>query len=100
MSYDAEPSPPFPSPQHNTQAIRQLTVSPPQPLAVSPQKPIVPVNLLAKVHDTARALEISERTLWGLTKRGEIPCVRIGRTVRYDPKDLADFIARKKRGGQ
>ena len=52
-----------------------------------------------KKRQTASSLQISERTLWELTKRGEIPCVRIGRAVRYDPKDLADFIARKKRSG-
>jgi hypothetical protein len=47
--------------------------------------------------NAARALAVSERTLWGLTyPRGPIRAVRIGRAVRYDPADLADFIAGQK----
>lgn len=51
--------------------------------------------LLLDAHDTARALSISERTLWGLTNRGEVPFVRIGRRVLYDPQALRAWI-----GGQ
>jgi excisionase family DNA binding protein len=42
--------------------------------------------------EAARCLAISERLLWSLTKRGELPCVRIGRAVRYDPADLRAWI--------
>ena len=55
-----------------------------------------PETLLLKPVDAARILAISPRTLWGLTDRGEIPCVRIGRSVRYDRHDLAAWIAKKK----
>lgn len=44
----------------------------------------------------AAYLAIGERTLWSLSNRGEIASVRIGRAVRYDPSDLAAFIARQK----
>ncbi|MHC4563395.1 MAG: helix-turn-helix domain-containing protein, partial [Planctomycetota bacterium] len=43
---------------------------------------------------------LSERTLWGLTKRGNIRCVRVGRRVLYDPADLRAFIEDRKRGSQ
>jgi len=54
---------------------------------------------LWKNREAARFLAISERTLWSLTQRGEIPCVRIGRAVRYDPADLREWIAARKRAG-
>jgi excisionase family DNA binding protein len=28
-------------------------------------------------------LSVSERTLWGLTKAGKVPFVRLGKAVRY-----------------
>lgn len=40
----------------------------------------------------AEALGISERTLWDLTApRGPIPCVRIGKAVRYRVAALEEF---------
>jgi excisionase family DNA binding protein len=47
---------------------------------------------LLTIREAAAALSISERTLWGLTKGGAVRCVRIGRAVRYDPRDLQDYI--------
>ena len=55
-----------------------------------------PQTLLLKPVDAATTLSISPRTLWALTDRGQIPCIRIGRAVRYDPRDLTAWIARKK----
>lgn len=40
----------------------------------------------------AAALAISPRKLWSLTASGDVPCVRIGRSVRYDAADLAEFV--------
>ena len=43
--------------------------------------------------DAARALSMSEKGLWNLTKpRGPIPAAKIGRLVRYDVKDLQAFL--------
>ena len=58
--------------------------------------PPSPKTLLLKSVDAARILSISPRLLWTLTKRGEIPCIRIGRAVRYDPRDLTTWIDNKK----
>jgi excisionase family DNA binding protein len=52
--------------------------------------------LLLTPPEAARALAISPRTLWGMTQSGEIPCVRIGRSVRYDPADLRAWISAQK----
>lgn len=50
--------------------------------------------------EAAEALAISPRTLWELTKRREIPCVRIGRSVRYAPPELKAWINRQKGGAR
>ena len=55
-----------------------------------------PEPLLLDARDAAKALAISPRTLWSLTNSGEIPCVRIRRSVRYDPADLRAWIAGQK----
>jgi excisionase family DNA binding protein len=52
--------------------------------------------LLLTAPEAAKALAISPRTLWSLTQRGDIPCVRIGRSVRYDLEDLRAWIASRK----
>jgi len=49
--------------------------------------------------ETARRLGICERTLWEISApRGDLPCVRINRSVRYDPADVAAFIEASKGG--
>jgi excisionase family DNA binding protein len=52
--------------------------------------------LLVTAAEAAKALAISPRKLWALTQSGEIPCVRIGRAVRYDPTDLRTWIEARK----
>ena len=52
---------------------------------------------LLKVDEAAKLLSISARKLWELTNCGEIPRVRIGRAVRYDPRALEAWIAKQKR---
>ncbi|QDT72225.1 helix-turn-helix domain-containing protein [Lacipirellula limnantheis] len=48
-------------------------------------------QLLTPKH-AAERLAISPRKLWSLTASGDVPCVRIGRSVRYDAADLAEFV--------
>lgn len=52
--------------------------------------------LLINTRDAARALSISTRKLWELTNCREIPSVRIGRRVLYDPSDLRAWIDKQK----
>lgn len=52
--------------------------------------------LLLTEREAAKALAVSPRKLWDLRMNGEIPCVRFGRSVRYDPADLQAWISRTK----
>ena len=71
---------------------------------LTPRGPNVP-RLLFKSREAAEALGISERTLWELTARGEIPVIRIpgrgkeARSLRYDVDDLRAWIDRQKAAG-
>jgi len=53
-------------------------------------------RLLLTPSEAAAALRISPRLLWSKTKLGEIPCIKIGKCVRYDPQALAEMIANMK----
>jgi hypothetical protein len=57
------------------------------------------VKLLLTPRQAAAALQLSERTLWELARRGEIKRLKINSSVRYDVKDLEAFIQAKKIGG-
>ncbi len=51
--------------------------------------------------EAARMLGISERTLWELKRRGELPYVAIGsgtkkESIRYSVSDLYSFVASRK----
>ena len=52
-------------------------------------------RLLTEV-ETADVLSVCPRTVWTLADTGQLPKVRIGRSVRYDRKDIAAFIERSK----
>ena len=56
-------------------------------------------TLLLNPRETAAALAISPRKLWGMTASGEIPHIRLGRSVRYPLDDLRCWIDRQKKGG-
>lgn len=43
----------------------------------------------------ARALGIGQRLLWSRTNAGEIPCVRIGRTVVYPVDLLRNYLVKQ-----
>ncbi len=56
-------------------------------------------KILLTPADASEALSISPRKLWSLTAGGEIPCVRIGRSVRYCIDDLRAYVQRNRKGG-
>ncbi|MAT68933.1 MAG: hypothetical protein CMJ58_05360 [Planctomycetaceae bacterium] len=62
-----------------------------------PSETTAPAPLLLTPRDAAQRLAISPRKLWALTASGDVPCVRIGRSVRYDAADLAAWIDAQKR---
>jgi excisionase family DNA binding protein len=55
--------------------------------------------LALRPREAAKALGISPRLLWQLTKDGHIPCVRVGsgkrRTVLYPLADLQAWLTRQ-----
>ena len=59
---------------------------------------VKPDILLLTEREAAEVLAISPRKLWELRMCGKIPCVRIGRAVRYDPADLKAWITQQKAG--
>jgi len=53
-------------------------------------------KLAVPAREAARMLSISERSLWAITSpRGDLPCVRVGRSVRYDIDALRRWLASK-----
>lgn len=50
--------------------------------------------LLISGREAAKLLSVCERTLYSLTKAGEIPAVRIGRAVRYSMDELQAWVKR------
>jgi excisionase family DNA binding protein len=51
---------------------------------------------LLRVDEVAKVLAISERSVHRLVDDGAIAVVRIGRSVRFDPADVHDFVANQK----
>ena len=54
---------------------------------------------LMRTAEAAELLSISERKLWELTNRKDIPHLRIGRAVRYRWLDLLQWIEKQIEGG-
>lgn len=55
-----------------------------------------PAPLLVTPREAARMLSVSERTLWSLSAKGEIPRIKLGRSARYAVSDLREFIERQR----
>ena len=60
------------------------------------QQKTKPVRLL-KLSEAALFLAVSERTVKRLTARGELPHVRVGRSMRFVLADLLAYVARQRR---
>lgn len=54
---------------------------------------------LQNTAEASRFLGVSQRKLWSLYTGGDLPFVRIGKSIRFDPADLRDFVLRHRRGG-
>ena len=64
---------------------------PPQwPIRPGQQLPPLPLAMRPKV--CSRAIGVSERTLWSMTKRGEIPYARIAGCVVYPTFAILTFL--------
>lgn len=67
----------------------ELRVSSPQQL---PTPASQDYSLLLTARDTAKRLAISERHLHGLTRSGQLPCVRVGKCVRYNLETVQKWV--------
>lgn len=54
--------------------------------------------LLLRPKEAAAFLAISMRKLWELTNRGEVPSLRVGRSLRYSRPALRAWVDRQQRG--
>jgi excisionase family DNA binding protein len=81
--------------QSRTARIAAVTdsVYPPPPAADD-------ISLALRPRDAARALGISERTLWSLTKQQQIPHLRFGKAVRYPRHLLLRWLEQQAAGGE
>lgn len=61
-----------------------------------PTEPSAPAGLLTRA-EASRFLSLSPRKLDQLAASGELPRVKIGAAVRFDPADLEAFVAAAKR---
>lgn len=65
-------------------------------MTTSRTEPMLMRTTLLRPKEAAELLAISPRKLWGLTACGDVPCIHIGRAVRYDLADLLAWIAKQK----
>ena len=56
-----------------------------------------PPKLALGQRDAAKAISVSERTLWQLTKDGHIPSVKIGSRTVYRIEALSKFLCDQER---
>lgn len=54
---------------------------------------------LLRAEEVAQLLDISRSFAYNLIRTGEIPYVRLGKSCRVRPQDLADFIEKNLHGG-
>jgi predicted DNA-binding transcriptional regulator AlpA len=52
-----------------------------------------PAPAVLRLHAAAEYISMSASWLWHATQRGEVPCVRLGRAVRYRIRDLEQLLA-------
>jgi excisionase family DNA binding protein len=57
-----------------------------------PQQVDQPDRFLLRAGEAADRLAISERHLWKITSDGLLPCVRVGRLVRYSVESIEQWI--------
>ena len=61
--------------------------------------PAPTVERLLTYKQVGNLLGLTPRSIWTLVRRGDLPAVRFGRSVRIAPADLATFIATHRTGG-
>lgn len=76
---------------NSAESVRRTLPSP----ILLPEANVTPPDLLM-ARDAAKLLGVCEKTLWSMTDQGELPVIRIGRRVSYDPRDLNRWMEANK----
>jgi len=80
-----------------------MAENPPSPVAIAPMllnaRAAAQPPLALRPREAAKAIGISERTLWTLTKRGQVPHLRLGRSVLYPVDLLREYLRRQSTPG-
>jgi excisionase family DNA binding protein len=69
--------------------------SSPQPASPEVGRPLVLPRLLT-LAEVADMLQVSQKTVQRLVARRRLPCIRLGRVVRFSPADLLRFVEARK----
>lgn len=48
------------------------------------------------VHQVAELLKVSERHIYELAANGSLPAFRVGKVIRFDSQDVADWLRKKR----
>lgn len=72
----------------------QMSRRPTRPIAAqsAASQADAPLMLALRPREAARSLGISERLLWSLTNRGEIPHLKLGRATLYPVDQLQQWL--------
>lgn len=57
-----------------------------------------PLPELLRPEQVAKALGCSKPFIYALAKRGDLPCVVMGRAIRFSPQDVIAFIENHRKG--
>lgn len=57
-----------------------------------------PMSRLMTLREVAVFLAVNERTVRRMLLRRELPCVRVGVQLRFDPSDVLRWVRQRKEG--
>ena len=55
---------------------------------------------LVTPEELAQAMSVSRGQVYKLAKAGDLPCIRIGTSVRFEPRDVRVYVQAHKQGGK
>ena len=54
---------------------------------------------IVNVKEMSEILKVNPAWLYQRTRNDSIPCIRVGRFVRFEPEKVIEFLKSEKRGG-
>jgi excisionase family DNA binding protein len=61
-------------------------------------QPLAPVDRLLTAPEVAGRLRLATHSVYALVRRDEIPHLRLGRTVRFRPEAVDEWLREQERG--